>query len=771
MITSRGFSLASCSRGLIVLVMALGLAACNGGGGGGGGGGGQPADGGGLVLDGPAGNAIAVPADPAQIVAINPQLDLSNTVFYDSATGEVSVTFTLTDEDGNGISLYENPLELRMYVAELIQDPTGDENPGPAWNQLLQERGDTGKDTPEEDALPGTLTVINGETGEYRYDFDETVMPTTLGNVMRVTVRARYRLTINGERYYVVLPVNASYDWDSAESSEIELASSGADMVTTEACEACHGDRIGDVGHGGGYTQVKSCNLCHNVNYMADRSLEADLSHMIHRIHAAQVFDELTDDGEPVDFSHLTYPQHTFTCATCHGGAPDAELATTNVTELACTGCHTDVNLETGENHGGDPGDAGSGGAHPDDGSCTACHTPGNNFAGASTTHPYSAMHNPLGVLEEDLNNAEIRDPRNVPEFDVAVTVSDPANGSFFTEGEMPVVNIQVTPTDGGPAVDFSLAEDDDFMRDGRLHAAIIGVYPRFESRPVLTPGSCTDGGNAQRPSIFGGDPGVNPVGANEMNYNLLALPALGTALDGACGSATFDPGTYIVRVEVEDYGANTSEDYVTASSGMATFQVGTAEVTPKISGDACVDCHGDTRMHLTGRHPHNAAFDVDECLMCHDQSENYGEYIGNRVHAVHAASVTGDAHDRDWSHVTFPQDPNNCTICHTDPEADPPVWEVIVPQACAGCHGGDVTSNVTNVSGDGTEGEAAAHIIQNMGLNPAVQTTVPDTDFGTSYGCAACHGPNTSFQDGELSLFNVHGLRGFGVPAPDDDT
>lgn len=756
--------------GLMVLVMALALGGCFGGGGG--------SD---DVVDDGAGDAGGIvgtdnntPIDDALVAdilagdeaAIDGDINLAGTVQYDADSGEMSVHFRLcrsepcTDASTDGISLTNNPLELRFYVSELVNDPTGDVDPGPAWNQLLSERGTPGSDDPE-DALPGTLEIGDGTDGEYTYTFAETIPASD--NLHRVTVRARWR--DSDTRINIVLPENESYDFMQSDPAT-PLDASGADMVTTAACEGCHGDRIGYVGHGGGYNEVKTCNHCHNVNYMADRSLEADLAHMVHRIHEAQMFDELTDHGEAVDFSGLTYPQHTFTCETCHSDeAPNASLAFSNPTRRNCGGCHTEVDFT------GSPGDGEvlhTAGAFDNDDACGTCHTPSEgNFAGVANGHPFSAMHNPLDVDPADLNtDADVeagtpKDPRNVPEFDVTVALSEPANGEFFVEGEAPVVMVTVSPTDGGADVDFDQAGDGNHDRDGNLESAVYGVYARDGARPVLSPGSCTDGGNAQRPSFFNTDPEVNPVGPNQVEIQLAAIPAIGTDLHADCGAgATFEAGTYVVRVEMEDYGAASGDDYVTASSAFTTFQIGTAEETSKVSGDACVQCHGDTRMHLAGAHPHNAGFDTDECLMCHDKSNNYGEYIGNRVHAVHSASLTGDLHDRDWTHVTYPQDPNNCTTCHTNPDADPPVWETIVPFACAGCHGADSTSDHVNVSGDGTEGEAAGHMIAQGAPNDG--TSVTDTDPDLDYGCSACHGPGSPFE--ELRLINVHGLINFGV-------
>jgi hypothetical protein len=310
-----------------------------------------------------------------------------------------------------------------------------------------------------------------------------------------------------------------------------------------------------------------------------------------------------------------------------------------------------------------------------------------------------------------------------------------------------------LAPNDGGPAANYTAPADDKGTRDGNLNSANLYVYgPRGGAAPVLTVGSTTDpacGDPCSRPRqghpLFVGSDAQVETDATAFRYRLMD------------NIGDLEPGTYVVRFEGGDYGAISDTDYQTASTALITFQVGQSDEEPKLSGSACVDCHGDTRMHLEGAHPHNSAFDTDSCLGCHDGTANYGNYIGNRVHAVHSASLTGDLgpaapdpEDGGWTHVTFPQDPNNCTVCHTNPEADPPVWETVRPVACAGCHGSDPNSPIQS------EAIAASHmILQGADFSDQEQVTP---------GCLVCHG-----QGQEKDLFKVHNLVNYGVPPSGD--
>lgn len=685
-----------------------------------------PGDQSGLVIQGPEGSAITVPADPAQIVSINATLDLSQTVAYDASSGETSVHFFLKDAQGQGISLTRNPVELRFYVSELAEDPLATADPGLAWNRLIYERG-TPADA--ESPLPGTLTVIDGIAGEYRYTLADMLPQTS--NVLRLTARARWRETIGDTRYNIINPVNASYDFLQAAAGS-QLAASGADMVDTNACNSCHGVRIGNVGHGGGYTEVKSCNNCHNLAYQTPRNGgEGDLANMIHRIHSAGSFEQLEGGA---DFSHVTYPQETSACTKCHNDqAPNADLAFTNPTRRNCGSCHMSVNFATGEGHAGGPFD--------DDTLCTACHQKsGSSINGGIPGTDHRSMIAGSSLAPK---------PANVPEFNVQIQLPKPANGAFYVAGETPVVTVLLTPNDGGPAVDYTAPADAKGDRDGALSSANLYVYgPRIDAVPVLTTGSTTD-------------PAWDPATRPQQRHSLLAGGSDPQVLTNANGYhyrlmdniGDLQPGTYMVRFEGADYGAFSDDNYVTTSTAVVNFQVGQAEVEPKVSGDACTNCHGDTRMHLEGAHPHNQPFDTDGCLGCHDLTSNYGDYIGNRVHAIHSQSETGDLgpHETyDWSHVTFPQDPNNCSVCHTNPNANPPVWRTVNPVACAGCHGSDPDAS------NPKEAIAASHMLL-MGADFSNPRPTP--------GCLVCHG-----QGKDVDLYVRHNLVNYSVPLDSAD-
>jgi OmcA/MtrC family decaheme c-type cytochrome len=729
---------------LAILVLAIGLSAC-----GSDGSDGKDGKDGAPGEQGPPGEAAF---DPASVDPFTPDLDLSGTVSVNNGT--VTIHFFLTDEDGDGIDVLEDGTgyTMRIYVSEYVPNPdpapaNPDYEGGGIWTQRISERG-----TPTEGDMPGTLTLVDAATGEYTYVCATQLAVPASGNVFRATVRTRWRETIDGERVYFAYPANGSNDF--LENGNPVPAGAGTMPVSNEACASCHGQFVvadPHIGHGGGYTEATTCVHCHNYDYQVTQGhgdAEAVLPFMIHTIHNAG---DLPALGE--DFSEVTYPQEISTCTKCHSGAdaPDADQAYSVMSQANCGSCHTNVDF-TG------------GGTHPaaNDGECGTCHRPGGLAPYATEVH----------------NDNIVVPPENVSEYAVDIAMTAPANTTHYVDGETPVVTVTLRNTQTDAAEDpngTALAYDanqspQENTSDGQLHVANLFVYgPRSNAVPVLTTNSTTDGGAQQGHSLFLADEGGTPTAdarvvtdATGYKYQLQDVAGL-------------EPGTYMVRFEGEDYGtpgAGSTPEYWTASSNLITFQVGTADEQHKVSGDACTNCHGDTIMHLEGAHPHHAPFDTDYCLACHDLSDNYGDYIGNRVHAVHKASITGDLHasvgSRDWSEVTYPQAPNNCANCHTDPNAETPVWRDPNEIACGGCHGADPDANPV-IYPDAEQDQvymeaAAANHMKAMGGTFIAGTTNPyDPDYVVR-SCIVCHGDG-----GIADPFVTHQLKNF--PPPEDPT
>jgi hypothetical protein len=278
--------------------------------------------------------------------------------------------------------------------------------------------------------------------------------------------------------------------------------------------------------------------------------------------------------------------------------------------------------------------------------------------------------------------------------------------------GETPKVTVTLA-TGSGPVVgtvytDNQRAEGITSITEGLSLARVYVYGPRALAVPVLTTGSTTDPNFdpetdtakqshdlwlANVEGVTNADPLVMSDTSGYI-YQLLAIPD------------DLESGTYMARFEGAGYGGISSTDYVTSSSAVIIFQVGTADVEDKVAGDGCLKCHGDTIMHLEGSHAHHAAFDTDACLGCHDQSDNYAIPIANRVHAVHSANSDGDIYTieggyRDWSWVTYPSDIGKCVVCHTSGDDSYQTNPFEMP--CSGCHvveGNEVIDHMRQMGG-----------------------------------------------------------------------
>jgi OmcA/MtrC family decaheme c-type cytochrome len=739
-------------------------------------------------------------------VGKNAVLDMSQTASFEN--GKLTVHFFLKDEDGNGISLTKNSCYFRGYVSQLTTE-TGPDDPGLGWHQVDNDSANSG----ELDTLPGLLTVIDGTAGEYSYTFADdgntgrheyagggiAAAMADPANTLRATLVTSCSVEIDGEGYVIVNPANGSYDFSTGDPGT-ELSDSGAEIVSSAACFTCHGPTLAGVNDAGletdhgRYTEVKTCNQCHALNsYVSDQN--ADLAPFIHSIHmglpsqanGGGTYQSGHDWTGAEEFGPVVFPQNIYNCVKCHADgtavdkatadgepgpvAAEADLAFSNPTRRACGGCHSNVNFETGENH--------EGGIQTSDNLCKACHPPSGAIT--SVVFPVKTVHD-LGPTGDD--------PRNQAEFAVNISMDPPANDTDYEAGDSPVITVTLTPTDGGPAVNYTAAKDSFGDRDGNLYSASLYVYgPRSRAVPVLTTCSTTDPGFTETPQSTACDGTVALQG-----HSLFVGSAINGVPDGQVETdasgfkyrlmddfAKLEPGTYMVRFEGGDYGATTasSTDYQTSSSAVINFQVGTVTEEPKVSGNGCLNCHGDTHMHLEGSHPHNQPFDTDGCLACHDYSQNYGDYIGNRVHAIHHETFSGDAKfNRVWTEISFPQQANNCSICHTNSAAAVPVWESTAPLACGGCHGtnpdavaaaktyiadngitGNEADEITTKAGN--EAVAASHMLIMMGHAGGNQQDFITYGSEPVAGCLVCHGPGQP-QD----LYQLMGLVKFGIPS-----
>ncbi len=272
-------------------------------------------------------------------------------------------------------------------------------------------------------------------------------------------------------------------------------------IVETAACKACHG--VDFHGHGGDRLNIEGCVTCHTQgNWDPQGGETIDMKVMIHKIHAGHEVqsipgadgavwddpgteeDESADNGEYAiwgyrDNKHswwkVGFPAVIRNCTKCHQGSGDDVDNWKEVPSRAvCGSCHDEVDFASGTNHAGGP--------QANDDTCTACHA-------ASGTGGFAPS-----VTEA--HDWTTKDERNIPEFEVDLSVSTPANGTHFVAGESPVVTIVIN--DGGVPIDHTTVihdsekdgceEDSCPPGDGLFDHAYLFVHgPRAKRNPVLT--------------------------------------------------------------------------------------------------------------------------------------------------------------------------------------------------------------------------------------------------------------------------------------------
>lgn len=606
---------------------------------------------------------------------VDPKVDVANIVVASVAGVGDTVTFDVlqpgTATPVTGLTI----ADFRFYIADIVPAGTATANaPVATWTTAYVERW-----LYERNTTPGAVVVEN-TPGNYTYTFtvdiaagDLTAAPEfDIAHAQRLMIRVGDTGIADEQEFSreaaiadFVIPADGA---NTGILSQDETTFSRA-LVAQEACTQCHGDPLQSAAHGSSYQTPQGCVVCHTpigATYGDDmQSSGFWLASLIHGIHNGASFPGWPGDGA-VDFSEVTYPQNIMECEKCH--MPGTGLAQetswkTNPSIEACVTCHA-VTFTGAATHTGGP---------QTNATCTVCHSADVDGLGKSVAGAHAVAY--------DFDNQA---------YNVTLTLSPDANADGVYEvGE----TILVTATVDVPGFDY-LNADTAFLRSANLY-----VYgPRADAVPVLTPGSTTD--PAFVPPTIAGE--GNPPDQGRV---MLASAAAGDAqvLTDASGfkyqlleiTPAMAAGTYMVQtnLDISLIGDRTTDGrhigprlYPLDGWQLVTFQVKTATEEQKAAGE-CTSCH-EQRNFST--YAHRSYFGTDGCLACHDQSGNHADPLTNRTHAVHAASVTGDLLNRDWSEITFPRNLNaSCAACHNSGSnshrEDPAgTWGF----ACIGCHG-----------------------------------------------------------------------------------
>ena len=611
--------------------------------------------------------------------------------------------------------------DVRLYMADLVPagtaavDPAAPEDPlkdlgtfpSPYYERWAYERSTAGNGSITSQTAFTSFDATDAANGNY-----QVTMSTGFGSAEALVLAPELDPTTHPQRLFMRVGGKTLADGSVTNNTvgilDFMVPANGATAtetlgdafqyqkayVTIGACKKCHGPKMANAAHANGYLDTRACVICHSPIGVYGYEMQPDSAYLtvfLHKIHSGIAIPQFDAARFPeIANGEVTFPQPG-NCVVCHsdpdglaaGSAAMLDNWKDHATVEACGSCHTEDDYVTGIN--------------PDAASVVESHDP-----------TAAAGYDPAA------------DP-NAPEFDVTMSITPPDNGPYYVEGETPVITVTLkNHATGVNFTNYTTAKDAAGVSGGGLSTAILYVYgPRNGAAPVLTLNASADQGE----NLFLPSTDLNVLtDATGFHYQLQAIPAGMTA------------GTYMASVQMADYGGLSDTDYKTTSVGdVLYFQVGTADLTPNVAGDACYNCHGETHMHQAGSHAHNVPFNTDYCNACHDTTGIHGVPIANRAHAVHSANPKGDLYNyvggvytlnatRDWETI-FPRTDGDCSACHVSGNTSYRTNIYGVP--CLGCHG---DNNGVN-----------DHMAQ-MGFIFSNRK-----DFSSTDSCVACHGSGKS--------------------------
>lgn len=403
--------------------------------------------------------------------------------------------------------------------------------------------------------------------------------------------------------------------------------------VTTDACQACHNPLEA---HGGTRRTVELCLSCHTDQTVdPETGNSVEFKALIHRLHSGSALPSVAA-GAPYyiigfqqgvsDFSTVTWVQDTRNCTTCHSGGAQSDAYKENPSAAACTTCHDNVNLSTGENHPGQ--------VVTDNSLCAACHPPEGDEFDASITgaHTIPTDSNQLKGIKFEITSIEAAKP-----------------------GSSPVVTFKITDRSGKPVA----PADMDYL--GFTLAGPTSDYVnRATETAIRKPASPLKG--------------ITEAGSGAFKYSFqykLPADATGTYAVGMEGYIN-ETITTVNKAPVRDAGYNPVA-YVALDGGKA------APRRQVVDRDKCDSCHKNLAVHGGARQ------NTEYCVLCHNPAASD---IANRpadkgapqsinfrvmIHGLHSGAslaqqpftVWGKTAAADFSDVVFPGDLAACQTCH----------------------------------------------------------------------------------------------------------
>jgi OmcA/MtrC family decaheme c-type cytochrome len=473
------------------------------------------------------------------------------------------------------------------------------------------------------------------------------------------------------------------------------------EVVSTEACQGCHNPLEA---HGGSRRDTALCVTCHTAQ-AADpetgNSLEFQV--MIHRLHSGSRLPSVAD-GRPyrivgysqtvADYSKATWPQDTRNCTTCHAGAPQSEDYAAAPNTAACTSCHDDVNVTTGENHPGGP---------QADGQCATCHPATGAEFGPSVAGAHTIPAKSTQVRGVKLEIVKVGGAVSGGTPSVTFKISDNAGTPIQPAG---MDNLAVTLA--GPTTDYAQRVTETIFR-----------------KPSDTPPAVTDAGDGAYTYTFKAELPADAKGTYAVGMEGYAMETIPGVKDPV-RVAGFNPVAYVAL----DGGKPAPRQMF-------------------VDRELCNACHKDLALHGGSRQ------NVEYCVLCHnatatDEARRPAEAMPpasvnfrTMIHSIHKGASASrplvvygfNKTAVSFGDVTFPGDLADCGTCHVPNSTGLPLPAGTQPSTVT--QGGKLVSTTLATRAVCT----SCHDSASVGGHAELQTTPDGIET-----CDVCHGATAGF-------------------------
>ena len=421
------------------------------------------------------------------------------------------------------------------------------------------------------------------------------------------------------------------------------------DLVTMEACNACHSSLVNHGHHFGSRADTRICVICHTVQNKRTDIAATDMTSFIHKIHMGEDL-PIHEVVGGIDIGHITYPQDQRNCTTCHKGK-DVNNWKTVPTRNACGSCHNDFDFTTHKS------------GQTDDTKCAGCHFPDYVIESHAT-------------IVKTANNPTI--PTYVDSFSYEIT-----EVTVDSTTRHPVIKFK--PMLNGAAVAFNTDTTGEMITGYTSSPSLYVFYARPQDG-ITAPADFNVSANVALKTVWTGTASATTNslsgavdGVYTATLNGITVPADAVMVYGGIMSNGFAKSEVTVAHDLNGDGDMLDTAVAIPYQSVSKVATGYTGRRAIVSNAKCNACH-----EMLGVKPYfhsGARNDAPTCQVCHTPNRaNRGWAVNSSsfVHSLHASakrsvpytwhkSVDSTTGETTWTgeHITYPGLLRNCEECH----------------------------------------------------------------------------------------------------------